>query len=105
ARVEIEPFGMFLVNTFRPAPNLRRQGFRQVLGQAKRLAHIPECALGAVADDGRTKRSTLAAIGLVDPLDNLFAPLMLEIHIDIRWFPAFLAYETFEQQVIAIRVD
>ena len=34
-------------------------------------------------DDGRADGGALAAIALVDVLDHLFAPLMLEIDVDV----------------------
>ena len=47
----------------------------------------------------------MAAIGVVDPLDDFLAPLVFEIHVDIGRFVAFGTDETFEQKVAAGRID
>ena len=54
-----------------------------VLGQAQRLADLAHRAAGAVAADHRGQRGMVVAVGLVDPLDHLLAPLMLEIDVDV----------------------
>ncbi len=40
-----------------------------------------------------TMAARFAAIALIDPLHHFFAPLVLEIDIDIRWFLAFRTRE------------
>ena len=47
----------------------------------------------------------VAAIGVVDPLHDDLAPLVLEIDIDVRRLAAFLGDEALEQQVVALGVD
>ena len=47
----------------------------------------------------------VAAIGVVDPLQDDLAPLVLEIHIDVRRLAPFLGDEALEQQVVALGVD
>ena len=66
--------------------------------QAQGLAHVPHCAAGAVGDQGGGQGGALAAVLFVDVLDNLFAPLVLEVHVDIRWFVPLLRDEALEQQ-------
>src|SRR3546814_12084663 len=78
----------------RPPPDLRRQRLDQVLRESERLAYVAQRALGAVADDGRAERGVIAAIGLEHPLHDDLAPLMLEIHVDVRRLAPFLADET-----------
>ena len=47
----------------------------------------------------------VAAVGLVDPLDDFLAPLMLEIDIDVGRLAALLGDEALEQQVVPDRID
>jgi len=47
----------------------------------------------------------VVAIIFVDPLDHFFAPLMLEIDIDIGRLPALGRDEPLEQQLMLDRVD
>ena len=47
----------------------------------------------------------LAALALVDVLDDLLAPLVLEVHIDIRRLAAFGGNEALEQQIDLRRID
>ena len=47
----------------------------------------------------------VAAVFLVDVLDHLLAPLVLEIDIDIRGFIAIFGNEALEQQGVLDRVD
>ena len=44
---------------------------------------IAQCPL-AIADDSRAERGMIAAIGLEHPLHNDLAPLVLEIHVNVR---------------------
>ena len=46
----------------------------------------------------------MAAIFFIKVLDHFLAPLVLEIHVDIRGLVALLADEAFEQQGAAIRI-
>ena len=88
-----------------PTPDLRGQGAGDVFGQAERLADIAQRAAGAIADDGGAERRPVAAIGVVDPLDDFLAPLVLEIDIDVGRLFAFLRDEALEQQVVALGID
>ena len=42
---------------------------------------------------------------LIDPLDHLLAPLMLEIHVDIGRLAALLGDEALEQEIVAAGID
>ena len=86
------------------APAGLRQLGGHVLRQAHGAADLADRAAGAVADDGGANRRPFAAVALVQVLDHLFAPLMLEIDVDIWWFAAILGDEAFEQQVVFGRV-
>ncbi len=72
---------------------------------SKRLAHVSDRATATVADHGGAERRTIAAVGLVDPLDDLLAPFVFEIDVDIRGFLAGGADEALEEQVGAGGID
>ena len=48
---------------------------------------------------------TITAIALIDVLDDLLAPLVLEIHVDIGRLAAFRGNEPLEQQIDLRRID
>jgi hypothetical protein len=49
----------------------------------ERLAHLADGAAAAIADDGADDRRAVAAVAVIDVLDHLLAPLVLEIDVDI----------------------
>ena len=61
--------------------------------------------LRAVADDRGGDAGALAAIVVVDILDHLLAPLMLEIDVDVGRLAPFGRDEALEQQVDPRRID
>src|SRR5260370_34004942 len=65
--------------------------------QSQRLADVPQSAARTVTDDGGRQRRALAAVLSIDILNHLFAPLVLEIHVDIGRLVALLGNEAFEQ--------
>ncbi len=85
----------------------------QVAGQAfdcgerktQGAAGVAQRAAGAVADHGGGQRRTFATVPGIDVLDHFFAPLMLEIDVDVGWLVALLRDEAFEQHRGARRVD
>ena len=90
---------------FGPDRDLAGERAGDVLGQAERLADVAHRAAGAVADHGGAERGAVAAVGVVDPLDHLLAPLVLEIDVDVGRLAAGGGDETLEQQAGADRVD
>src|SRR3546814_17723443 len=70
-----------------------------VFAEAKRLADLAHRAARAVARDHGGQRRMRAAIGLVNPLDDFLAPLMLEIDVNIGGLAPFGRDEAFEQQL------
>ena len=56
-------------------------------------------------DDGRADRGAMAAVALVDVLDDLLAPLMLEIDVDIGRLVAVRRNEAVEQKIDLVRID
>ena len=66
-----------------PAPDRARQRRDAVVRQAERLADFAHGRARAIGDDGGGEPGALAAVALVDVLHHLFAPLMLEIDVDV----------------------
>ena len=84
----------------RPAPDLARQGAGHVFGKAQRLADLAHRPAGAIAADHGGERGVAVAIGPVDPLDHLLAPLMFEIDVDVGRLVAVVREEALEQQSV-----
>ena len=104
--VEVERCGVLLLHPLiAPGPDLGGQGGGHILGQAHGLADIAHRAAGAKAHHRAAQRRTLAPVMLIDPLDHLLAPLMLEIDIDIGWLAPFGGDEALEEQARARGVD
>jgi hypothetical protein len=96
-QIEVQLFGLLLGHAVGvPAPDHAGQRTCHILRQPKRLADLAHRAPRAVAGDDGGQGRTGPAIGLVNPLDDLFAPLVLEIHIDVRRLAALLADEALE---------
>lgn len=72
---------------------------------AQRLAHVAQRAARAIADDHRRDRRPLAAVLGVDVLDDVFAPVVLEVHVDVGRLVALLADEALEQQLRLAGID
>src|SRR4051794_20291986 len=101
ARIEMQFIGMALLDAFiRPTPHLAGERSGKVFRKAERLANFADGAPRAVAADDGGKRGMAAAIGLVDPLNDLFAPLMLEIDIDVGRLVAGIGNEALEQKLV-----
>ena len=71
----------------------------------ERLADIAQRTARAIADDGGRQRGAFAAVLAVDVLNDLLAPLVLEIDVDIRRLVALLGDEALEQHGHARGVD
>ncbi len=69
------------------------------------LAGFAQRAARPISGHGRSERGAVASILGVQVLDHLFAPLVLEIDIDVGRLATFLGYETLEQQVAARGID
>ncbi len=67
--------------------------------QPERLADFADGAARAIVHDRRANGGALAAIAFVNILDDLFAPLVLEIDIDVGRLIAVCRNEAGEQQV------
>ncbi len=89
----------------RPAPQRRGQRRDGVLRQPERLADFAHRAAAAIADHGRGHAGMIAAIGPVDMLDHLLAPLVLEIDVDIRRLAPLGRDEALEQRIDRVGAD
>lgn len=76
-----------------------------LLVQAQRLADIAHCAARAVGGQCGGQCRAVGAVLVVDVLDDLLAPLVLEVHVDVGRLVAFAADEAFEQERRLGRVD
>ena len=72
---------------------------------AQRLADIADGGLRSVADGHRRQRGTATAVLVVQVLDHLLAPLVLEIHVDVGRLIALTRDEALEQHRHACRID
>ena len=81
------------------APGATRKGVERVAGQAHHLADIAQRAFRAIANHHRGQAGTVAAIAFVDVLDDLLAPLMLEIDIDIGRLVPLGADKSLDQKI------
>ena len=72
--------------------------------QAECLADISHRRPRPIADDRRCHRGSLAAVLVVEILDDLFAPAVLEVHVDVGSLATLLADEPLEQHVDPVGV-
>ena len=70
-----------------------------VLGQAEGLADLADGGAAAIGDDGGGDAGMIAPVVLVDVLDHLLAPLVLEIDVDVGRLARVRRDEALEQQV------
>jgi hypothetical protein len=80
-------------------------GAREPLGlhriEPDGLGHVAQRAARPVADDGGRERGALAAVLAVDVLDDLLAPLVLEVDVDVRRLVALARDEALHEQLAA----
>ena len=86
-----------------PGHGLRQQ-VDQVEVEPQGFADIADGASRPVGDERGGQRRTIAAVALVDVLDHLLAPLVLEVDVDVRRFVALLRDEALEQEAHARRI-
>ena len=67
--------------------------------EAERLADLADGAAASVGDHRGRQRGARAAFLAVDPLDDVLAPLMLEIDVDVGRLVALVGQEALEQDV------
>src|SRR6202012_5669122 len=78
---------------------------RNVLGQPEHLSYFPDGAARAITNDGCRQRSPANAITSVDVLDDFFAPLMLEIHVNVRRLATIAIEKTVEKRIERIGIN
>ena len=88
-----------------PAPDETGQAGGHVLRQAHDLADLPHGATSTIGNHHSGQGSPMPAIGIVDPLDHLLPPLVLEVHIDVGRLAPLLGHEALEQEIVLDRVD
>ena len=82
-----------------PPGHVLGQQVHEVVADAQRLADIADGAARAIGDERGGERGAVAAVALVDVLDHFLAPLVLEVHVDVRRLVALLGHEALEQQM------
>ncbi len=88
-----------------PSFDLLGPGILLTRREAEGLGHVSHGILGPVLDDVRDLRGAVPSIGRVDPLDDLFAPVGVEIDVDVGLLVAQARQEPLEGQVVGDRVD
>ncbi len=88
-----------------PAPQRAGQRADRILRQAEHFADLADGAAPAIADHGRGKPGVLAPVAPIDVLDDVLAPLMLEIDVDIGRLAPLRRNEALEQQIAALGID
>ena len=87
------------------APDRRGQRADGVFGQAEGLADLADRRAAAIGDDGGGDAGAFAAVFAVDILNDLLAPLVLEIDVDVGRLAPLRRDEALEQQVGAVGID
>jgi hypothetical protein len=87
------------------APDRGGERADHVFRQSEGLADLADGGTAAIGDDGRSDAGMVASVVLIDVLDHLLAPLVLEIHIDVGRLAAVRGDKPFEQEVAIARVD
>src|ERR1700719_1609473 len=88
-----------------PAPHDAGERSDDIDAETQDLADLADRRARAVADYGGGETGAVAAVFFVDVLDHFFAPLVLEIDIDVGRLVARGADEALEQHIDAGRVD
>ena len=68
------------------------------------LGHVAQRAARPVADDRGRERGAIAAVLAIDVLDDLFAPLVFEIDVDVGRLVALARDEALHEQLAARRI-
>ncbi len=76
-----------------------------VFREPEYLADLADGRAAAIGNDGRGNAGMVAPIVLIDVLDHLLAPLVLEIDIDVGRLVAIGGDETLEQKAAVARID
>ena len=82
-----------------------RHSIERGLGKAQSLADVAQRRARAVAHHVGDHGGAVAAVFLVNMLDHFFAPVMLDVEIDIRRLGALHGNKALEEQAHAHRID
>src|SRR5690606_30785591 len=95
-----------LLGVFQALPGIQAaaEPVHLVRRQAQAAGGIAQGAAAAVADHGGGQGGAFAAVLVVDVLDDLLAPLVLEVHVDVGRFVALAREEAAEQQARMRRI-
>ena len=90
----------------RPPPlHLLRERVALARAVAQRPGDVADGVLRPVLDHVADLRGPLASVPVEHPLDDLLAPVRVEVHVDVRLLVAQRRQEPFERQVEGDRVD
>src|SRR5437773_11599144 len=78
----------YILHAATPAEEIAGQQPHHVFGESECFADIANGTLAAIGDDGGGDSGAMTAVLLVNVLNHLLTPLMLEIDIDVRRFVA-----------------
>src|SRR4029077_7646177 len=96
---------IFRYCTAAAAPDRGRQRSDGVFGEAKSLANLADRRAATIGNHGGGDARAFAPVFAVDVLNDLFAPLVLEIDVDVGRLAPLGRNETLEQQVGAVGID
>ena len=81
------------------------QGVHPIQRKPQGLAHVAHGRARAIGDHLGGHARAVAAVFLVEILEDLLAALVLEIHVDVRGLVPLAADEPLEQHVHPLRID
>ena len=102
--IEPERPHVLVLRTAVPAPVQAVDGIDRVVRQAEHLGGLAQGAARTVGDHIGGQAGVVAAIFGIDVLHYLFAPLVLEIDIDVGWLVTLGGKEAAEDEVDLFRV-
>ena len=88
-----------------PPADLLAPGVLLALRKPQRARHVPHRAAAAVGDDVGHLSRVVAAVAVVDVLDDLLAQVRFDVDVDVRRPVARRRQEPLEQQLVGDRVD
>ena len=88
-----------------PPRDRLRQTIDLIERQAERASRIAQCGLRSIRDQRRGDRRAMASILPVDVLHHDFAPLMLEVDVDVGGLVPLFRHEALEQKARTRRID
>jgi hypothetical protein len=88
-----------------PLVELFGPGVLLALGVSERLGDVAHRGAGPVGDDVGDLRSPVAAVVVLDDLDDLFAPAGLDVQVDVRRPGPLWGKEPFEQRLVLLHAE